>query len=403
MTVDRGVLTPLEIATGVVAGDGADPGPLPTLPPADTPLAALERACLPALRRGRCCVSFSGGRDSSIVLTVATRVARREGLPLPLAVTNRFPHAGSTDESHWQELVVRHLGLDDWLRIDHTDALDVVGPVARQVLARHGLLWPFNAHFHVPLLEAAEGGTLLTGIGGDELFGTSRWARAASVLLLRESPRPRDLARIALLASPRALRRAAIARRFPEDLFPWLTADARCELTGAWAADEASEPISVPARIRKLRGRRWAELGLGSLELLAEDAGAHVAHPLLSREFGAAVATAGGRLGFENRTAALLALFGELLPSELLSRSSKTCFDSAFWTDHSRQFAQGWAGQGVDEAVVDTEALRATWSAPEPDAHTYLLLQAAWLEGAKNGHLDVRGVAQGARGTYAVQ
>ena len=65
--------------------------------------------------------------------------------------------------------------------------------------------------------------------------------------------------------------------------------------------------------------------------------------------------------------------------------------------------AQAWAGQGVDEAVVDPEALRATWSAPEPDAHTYLLLQAAWLEGAKNGHLDVRGVARRARGTYAVQ
>jgi Asparagine synthase len=402
MTVGREGLTPLEIATGIVMGDAADPGPLPPLPPGDTPLAALERACLSALQGKRCCVSFSGGRDSSIVLAAATRVARREGLPLPLPLTNRFPHAGPTDESDWQELVVRHLGLDDWLRIDHTDALDIVGPVARQVLARHGLLWPFNAHFHVPLLEAAEGGTLLTGIGGDELFGSSRWARAASVLRLRESPRPRDLARIALLASPRPLRRAAIARRFPKDLFPWLTAHAQRELTRAWATDEASEPVSVPTRIRKLRGRRWAELGLGSLELLADDAGAHVAHPLLSREFGAAVAAAGGRLGFENRTAALLALFGELLPSELLSRSSKTCFDSAFWTGHSRQVAQAWDGQGVDEAVVDPEALRAAWSAPEPDAHTYLLLQAAWLESAKNGHLDVRGVARGPRGTYAV-
>ena len=325
-------------------------------------------------------MSFSGGRDSSVVLATATRVARREGLPLPIPVTNRFPDAGHTDESHWQELVVRHLGLDDWLRIDHTDALDIVGPVARQVLARHGLLWPFNAHFHVPLLEAAEGGTLLTGIGGDELFGSSRWARAASVLLLRESPRPRDLMRIALLASPRPLRRAALARRFPEDLFPWLTAHARRELIRAWAADDAS------------RAAQRADRASGSC---ADDAGPRLdsaasscwrsmpartmAHPLLSREFGAAVAAAGGRLGFESRTAALLALFGELLPPELLSRSSKACFDSAFWTDHSRQFAQAWAGEGVDPAMVDPEALRAAWSAPEPDAHTYLLLQAAWL------------------------
>src|SRR5687768_3761316 len=114
MTADRGGLTPVETATGIVLGDGADPGPLPAVPPGETALAALERACLPALERGRCCVSFSGGRDSSIVLATATRVARREGLPLPLPVTNRFPLAGHTDESHWQELVVRHLGLDDW-------------------------------------------------------------------------------------------------------------------------------------------------------------------------------------------------------------------------------------------------------------------------------------------------
>jgi asparagine synthase (glutamine-hydrolysing) len=406
MTAERGWLTPVETATGIVLGDGADPGPLPAVPAGETPLAALERACLPALERGRCCVSFSGGRDSSIVLATAARVARREGLPLPLPVTNRFPLAGHTDESRWQELVVRNLGLDDWVRIDHTDALDIVGPVATQALARHGLLWPFNAHFHVPLLEASEGGTLLTGIGGDELFGSSRWSRAASVLRLRESPRPRDLARIALLASPRPLRRNALARRFPGELFPWLTVQARRELARAWAADEASEPLRVPARIRKLRGRRWAEIGLRSLELLAVDAGAQVAHPLLSRDFGAAVAAAGGRLGFENRTSALLALFGELLPAEVLWRSSKACFDSAFWTDHSRRFAQEWSGEGVDRSVVDPEALRSAWSKPEPDAHTYLLLQALWVtrnEGSKNGHLDVSGVAGGARGAYAVQ
>jgi hypothetical protein len=269
MTAASGGLTAVELATGIVIGDGADPGPLPAVPAGETPLEALERACLPALRRGRCCVSFSGGRDSSIVLAAATRVARREGLPLPLPVTNRFPHAGPTDESDWQELVVRHLGLDDWLRIDHTDALDIVGPVARQVLARHGLLWPFNAHFHVPLLEAAEGGTLLTGIGGDELFGSSRWARAASVLLLRESPRPRDLMRIALLASPRPLRRATLARRFPEDLFPWLTAPARRELIRACrsarrpgsgsCADDAGPRLDSAASIcwRTMPARRW--------------------------------------------------------------------------------------------------------------------------------------------------
>ena len=396
MTPAGGGLTPLEIATGIVIGDGADPGALPAVRPGDTPRAALERACLPALESGRCLVSFSGGRDSSLVLAAATHAARREGLPLPLPVTNRFPRAGHTDEANWQELVVGHLGLDDWMRIDHTDALDIVGPVATQALARHGLLWPFNAHFHVPLLEAAEGGTLLTGIGGDELFGSSRWARAMSVALLRESPRPRDLPRLALLAAPRPLRRAAIVSRSPQDLFPWLTAPARREFARACAADEASEPVGVPARIRKLRGRRWAQVGLRSLELLARDAGANVHHPMLAREFGATVAAAGGRLGFGDRTTALLTLFGDLLPRELLSRASKARFEGAFWACHSRELADVWDGEGIEPSIVDPDALRAAWSAPEPDAHTYLLLQAAWLarrESSKNGQLDLSRVA----------
>ena len=32
MSAALGGLTPLEIATGIVIGDGADPGPLPALP-----------------------------------------------------------------------------------------------------------------------------------------------------------------------------------------------------------------------------------------------------------------------------------------------------------------------------------------------------------------------------------
>ena len=60
---------------------------------AATPRAAFEAAILPGLRRSPCLVSFSGGRDSSAVLATATAVARREGLPLPVPITHRFPSA----------------------------------------------------------------------------------------------------------------------------------------------------------------------------------------------------------------------------------------------------------------------------------------------------------------------
>ena len=54
--------------------------------------------------------------------------------------------------------MVAHLQVRDWLRLDVDGELDAVGPVARRVLRRHGLLWPFNVHFHAPMLEAARGG-----------------------------------------------------------------------------------------------------------------------------------------------------------------------------------------------------------------------------------------------------
>ena len=390
------VLTGLELATGILQeGRPAVPERLRAARAGETPFQALQRACLPALERGPCVVSFSGGRDSSVVLAAAVHAARREGLPLPVPATNRFHGAGHTDEASWQELVVRHLELDDWIRTDYTDELDAVGPVATGVLRRHGILWPFNAHFHVPLLETARGGSLLTGIGGDEVFGRSLWARATEVLTLRATPRPRDAARVGLLASPRSVRRRVFARRFPA-AFPWLTPEALSELARAWGADASSEPARLGRRIEWLRARRWLQVGSASLGLLATDAGATIGHPLLSPEFGAAVAAAGGRYGFESRSRALSQLFGEALPLELLERTTKACFDSAFWTDRSREFAASWDGEGIDPAIVRPEGLRDEWSGPEPDAHTYLLLQALWLrarQSTKNGHLDVSGVA----------
>lgn len=371
-------LSPLEVATGIVHGAEPDRG-CEQWPPAREPLAALERECLAELTRPPCLVSFSGGIDSSLVLAVAARVARREGLAAPIPATNRFPGVAHADESRWQELVVRHLGLADWLRLDHGDELDAVGPVATRALCRHGLLWPFNAHFHAPLLEAAAGGSLLTGIGGDEAFGSPRWSRAARVLTGRARPRPRDAARVALLAAPRPLRRTVLARRLPAP-FPWLTADARRELAHLWAADEAAQPLRPRPRLQRFLRLRALRLGLRSLDLLAADAGARIAHPLASGGFCAALAANSSPLGFPDRATAVRELFGELLPPQLLARRTKARFEGAFWRRYSREVAAAWDGEAADPALVDRAALRSLWAGPEPDAHTYLLLQAAWLE-----------------------
>lgn len=358
-----GELGALDLALGLPLGAGA-----PVALPADgDPLAALEAAVLEPLRRGPCLVSFSGGRDSSAVLAVAVRVARREGLPDPIPATIRASDAPAAEESRWQELVVTHLGLSDWLRYEVAGELDLVGPVAAAALRRHGLLWPFNAHFHVPLLEAARGGTVLTGIGGDELFRSVATTRP-----------PRRARSVALYAAPRPVRRRWHGRPSVE-LHPWLTADGERAGRAALAAWEAAEPRRVRARMRHVRAARYLTVGTASLDRLAADAGAGIAHPLLERAVWAAVANAAPRGGHRDREAAMGAEFGALLPPELVARVDKACFDEVFFNEHSRAFAAGWTGGGVPHDVVDARALREHWLAGEPRAQSFSLLQAAWL------------------------
>jgi Asparagine synthase len=353
-------LSELELALGLPVGSDA---PV-VLEAGGDPLAALEAAVVEPLRRGPCLVSFSGGRDSSAVLAVATRAARREGLADPIPATIRAPAAPAAEESRWQEMVVAHLGLSDWLRPEFSGELDLVGPVAAAAMRRHGLLWPFNAHFHVPILEAASGGTVLTGIGGDELF------RAAA------TTRPQRRARsIALYLAPRAVRRRWYGRASVE-LHPWLTASGERAGRRALAAWEAAEPRRLRPRLRHVRAARYLRIGTASLDLLARDAGAAVAHPLLDLRVWAAL---GSGPAHRDRTAAMRAVFGPLLPAELLARTDKACFDEVFFHDHSRAFAAGWSGAGVPGALVDAGALRRHWHGEAPRAQSYTLLQAAWL------------------------
>ena len=72
-------------------------------------------------------------------------------------------------------------------------------------------------------------------------------------------------------------------------------------------------------------------------------------------------------------------MFGGLVPDDVLARRTKASFDGAFWNRHSRAFAAGWGGGGVDADLVDTDALRREWAQERPDARTFTLLQAAWL------------------------
>jgi asparagine synthase (glutamine-hydrolysing) len=367
--------TPLEIASGLVFGFT----PPETLPaPAADPVDALEAAILPALLRPPCLVSFSGGRDSSTILAAAVRLARREGLELPVPATNRFPGTEGADETEWQERVIVHLGLTEWVRFEYSDELDSVGPVAMRCLRRFGLLWPFNAHFHVPMIEEATGGAVLTGVGGDESFGAPRWARAAAVLSGRSRPKPRDVLAVSLAASPPPLKRKVLARREPMVL-PWLLPDVQEEMWALWTADVAAEPLRWQNRAAWCRRRRYIQIGLGSLECLAARQRVQIHSPFVDACFAATLAALPSERRFLARGAAMRELFSDLLPPEILTRRSKSHFGGAFWSTHSRRLVETWDGEGADPAIVDNDALRAEWAKPKPDGRTFLLLQAAAL------------------------
>jgi asparagine synthetase B (glutamine-hydrolysing) len=370
------MLNPLELAAGVPLPTGHGLTPVEQSPL--SPRAALELAVLPALRRPPCIVSFSGGCDSSLVLAAAVDAARRHGLRPPVPLTIRVREDAASDEREWQELVVRHLLLSDWITLEVGEELDCIGDLAQGVLLRHGVLWPANVHFHVPQLEHAAGGSLVTGIGGDEVFGRSAWERLRLVLARQARPELRDVLRLAAALAPPALR-ARVEERRAEVELDWLQPEARREVVAALVRGAVSEPVGWRRRFSWALGLRPLRLGLESLDLLGDDYAVAVRHPLLDPAFVASLASLPASARFTNRNEALESHFMDLLPAALVSRRTKAVFTAPLWGEASREFAAAWDGAGVDPRLVSVDALVHRWRVErQPGPHT--LLQSLWLQ-----------------------
>ena len=130
---------------------------------------------------------------------------------------------------------------------------------------------------------------------------------------------------------------------------------------------------------RLVRASTRAVRPLWSLSLLAADAGASLRHPVLDPFSSRALASAGGRLGFGDRTTAMRAMFAGALPDAVLSRATKARYSEAFWGRRTREFAAHWQGVGVDDELVDPAALKREWLKPNPHEDSAMLLHAAWL------------------------
>jgi hypothetical protein len=340
-SLDPYQLMPLEIASGLVFGFA----PLVSQAPSaenGAPRAreALERAILPALVRAPCLMSFSGGAASSAILAVAVQLARREGLELPVAATNRIDGLAGARAARQEQVIIR-LGLTDWIRFDFNDELDLVGPVAMRVLRRHGFLWPSHAHAAMPLIEWAAGGSLITGLGQRNALGEPGG-------LLCRDPGP----------------------------LPWLRRSAQRDVRKRWAADVASRPRSERRPPWWWAALRQVQIAIELLRRLGAELRVEVCHPLIDPVFTSAL----GELPANQASPG--ALFGDLLPPKLLAQPPTPTHLNGFWGRHSRELVEAWNGEDVDPALVDPEALRLQWSLPRPDARTFLLLQAVALSHA---------------------
>ncbi len=378
---------PVELATGMVTAMTDRPDLVAeqraALKPHTTARRVLEEIVLQGLQRPPCLVTFSGGRDSSALLAVSMHVARREGLSMPVAFTFCYDNERETDETSWQELVLKHLGVDDWEVAHIGDRHDMVGPLAQPFLIAHGLVFPPTMYNNTLPLARARGGTHISGEGGDEIFGARR-----STILRWILDNPKYLARrdhlkhTAMTLGPRQSRTMAWRRtldRILSEHLSYLHRDVREQFQIDLATHLASEPFAFGRSLGwHLRRKMIVMLEEGLTAFSEENDVLHV-DPFLEPRFVAAFARMVDPLGLSTRTDAMRALFSDVLPDEVLSRTSKALFNRGFLTDVGRAFARSWDGGGVDKEMVDPVALRSAWLSNWPPAQSFGLLQAAWL------------------------
>ena len=133
--------------------------------------------------------------------------------------------------------------------------------------------------------------------------------------------------------------------------------------------------------------RRTQVLMARNRRILAERRDVAMMSPLLHPDFVHAIARDGGVLGRGTRTDVLRLLAPDLLPDQVLARTTKAAFTLCYLSCHTREFAARWTGAGVDSELVDPEELRRMWLSDRPPAPTAALLQSAW---AAEQHACVR-------------
>lgn len=364
------VVTDYETAVGHVFG--LEPSVPSAIPSRRNPLDVLGDVLEPHLVAGNCVVWQTGDDGGALGLFAAVSRARREGLPDPIPLTLVTAQGGRDDEH--VRAVIDALGLREWVRVDATTGLDLLGPDARAALLCHGVRYPSIGHVVAPPARAAAGGTVIDCHGLREVWDFWRGARART-LLAGGRPDRRTLRAAALALAPKPVWRrvvAAHARSFvPDHVTPRV---------GEWLYDcfleeRVSMPLSASAAVRRLHQRRCLWETARTFSSVGADHGATVVHFFMEPAVVGALARAAGRTGWPN-PAALVRSLAPKLPARATPppRTPR----EPFWAGpESKDFIERWDGAGLDEALVYPERVRDAWR--RQDVRAGLLLHAAWL------------------------
>ena len=263
--------------------------------------------------------------------------------------------------------MIGHLGLSDWVRIDAAGDLDCVGPVATEVLRRHGLLWPCNAYFHAPIFEAAAGGAVLTGVGGDEAFSPSSLDPRVQRAEAEGPPGPAQpqARRLRVLAAVRQTRRdpPLAARGVP------VAASGGAE-TGSSASSRPRPPASRCAgrRATAISPTRatWRYASTASAYWPATTTWRSPTRSRTTAFLAALAALPRGRAAADTHRGDARHWSATCSRAGVVAFDARRSFDEVFWTEHARALVADWDGEGVDPEIVDIDRLRAEWASGRP-------------------------------------
>lgn len=347
-------------------------------PPVEILLDSIRRT-----RGDRMFVEFSGGVDSSLILSAACRVAAERDTSPPTPVTLRY-RAAATNENEYQERMIDHLGLDDWTIIEVDDELDLVGAASGRHLREHGLSYaPRTAGRDWWLSrvgnDPSETAVLLNGEGGDEVLATAPLVVAHAI---RYSVRTRRFGRQAMGLAAERSRRVLRSRQASFSGPDWYTSAGREMYERVMRSDRRRSP-TMKKFMQNYRSRIPTVTGQRNLVDQARRYGLEYSSPLLDIDAMAGFTASIPDHHFINRALVVRRYFSELLPPEIVHRTSKVYFSDAIYNEATRRFAQDWDGRtGVPVHYVDPERVRSAW-ANASDARSGLMLQSAWL--ASNG------------------